>query len=60
MMPGATEPGETPRMMTETMEANWRRKAERMPDIARDLARLDAEPPVLHHLLHDGGLLRLG
>jgi hypothetical protein len=34
MMPGATEPGETPRMMTETMEANWRRKAERMFDIA--------------------------
>jgi hypothetical protein len=35
-------------------------KAEKVVQRARDLARLDAEPPVLHHLLHDGGLLRLG
>ena len=33
MMPGATEPGETPQMMVDMLVASWKRKAARMPDI---------------------------
>ena len=49
MMPGATEPGETPTMMTEMMVESWKRKAERMPDLAPIDMRHEptlADPPV--------------
>ncbi len=34
MMPGSTEPGETPAMMVEHMVSAWKAKAARIPDVA--------------------------